>query len=147
MNLEDRNYYADPRVQARDRRSPFLSVDENKMKAVIEVYDEDTDESTELEVPIVMEVCSTCDGRGKHVNPSIDSGGISADDFAEDPDFAEEYRRGAYDVTCYECAGKRVVPVLDEDRLPPEIRKNLREKAEADESYRRECEAERRMGA
>jgi hypothetical protein len=56
-------------------------------------------------------VCSTCDGRGSHVNPSIDSEGLTASDFEEaGEDFREEYCSGRYDVPCYECGGQRVVP-------------------------------------
>ena len=54
-------------------------------------------------------VCPTCDGNGTHVNPSIDSEGISAEQFYEDPDFEEAYFSGAYDVACAECGGQRVV--------------------------------------
>lgn len=53
-----------------------------------------------------------CRGRGKHVNPAIDCGGIPASDFAEDPDFAESYFRGHYDVPCAACGGRRVVPEI-----------------------------------
>lgn len=52
------------------------------------------------EIPAKYEVCSTCDGRGQYVNPAIDEHGITADEFAEDPDFAEDYHRGTFDVTC-----------------------------------------------
>lgn len=55
-------------------------------------------------------VCPTCEGRGSHVNPGIDAEGLSAEDFAEDPDFEESYFRGDYDVPCAECGGARVVP-------------------------------------
>lgn len=55
-------------------------------------------------------VCPTCEGAGKHVNPSIDAHGIGADEFNEDPDFADAYFSGAYDVACVECKGLRVVP-------------------------------------
>ena len=55
-------------------------------------------------------VCPTCEGKGSHVNPSIDAHGLSSEDFAEDPDFAEDYFSGAYDVPCAECGGQRVVP-------------------------------------
>ena len=57
------------------------------------------------------EVCGTCEGRGKHVNPSIDAHGLTREDFDEDPDFAESYFRGDYDMPCNECHGRRVVPV------------------------------------
>jgi len=54
-------------------------------------------------------VCPTCEGEGKTVNPNIDAHGLSAEDFREDPDFAEDYLSGLYDVTCRACHGKRVV--------------------------------------
>ncbi len=94
----------------------YESFDEKSMTLTVPNYE--TDEMVEL--PAKFEVCSTCEGRGKHVNPSIDSRGLSAEDFAEDPDFAEDYFNGTYDVACVECKGKRVVPVLDTDRATPE---------------------------
>lgn len=54
-------------------------------------------------------VCPTCEGYGTHVNPSIDAHGIGREEFDEDPDFEEAYFSGAYDVTCGECSGQRVV--------------------------------------
>lgn len=67
-----------------------------------------------LRLPTKMSVCPTCEGRGKYVNPAIDSNGISREDFEGDPDFEESYFRGAYDVTCGECLGRNVVEVVDE---------------------------------
>jgi hypothetical protein len=64
----------------------------------------------EIILPLEWGVCPTCRGEGSHVNPSIDSHGLSAEDFYEDPDFAESYHRGDYDVPCHECGGNRVVP-------------------------------------
>lgn len=54
-------------------------------------------------------VCPVCEGSGKTVNPAIDSHGLTREDFAEDPDFAESYMRGDYDITCRACNGQRVV--------------------------------------
>lgn len=54
-------------------------------------------------------VCPSCRGRGKYVNPGIDSNGISANEFYEDPEFADAYFAGTYDVTCEECQGANVV--------------------------------------
>ena len=48
-------------------------------------------------------ICPACHGDGRHVNPSIDAGGISGDDFAQDPDFAEAYFSGVYDQACRVC--------------------------------------------
>ena len=80
----------------------------------IEVTDEETDEKELISLPAKYDVCGTCNGKGSHVNPSIDAHGISPEEFDEDPDFREEYLSGMYDVDCYECHGKRVVPVIDE---------------------------------
>jgi len=54
-------------------------------------------------------VCPVCKGEGKTVNPAIDCNGLSQEDFAADPDFAESYWRGDYDITCRACSGQRVV--------------------------------------
>jgi len=51
-------------------------------------------------------ICPTCKGEGCYVNPNIDSNGISGEDFADDPDFAEDYLSGAYDVQCATCKGR-----------------------------------------
>ncbi len=67
----------------------------------------------EIELPTTWGVCPVCRGEGKHVNPSIDAGGISREQFHDDPDFAEQYWNGTYDQTCTRCEGKRVVPVVD----------------------------------
>ena len=142
------NYYNDGRVRAGQRRedSPIKSIDNRKMLLTITVYDSDEDAEFETEVPFKYEVCPTCEGKGKHVNPSIDCNGLSAEDFYEDPDFAEEYMEGRYDVECYCCGGKKVVPVMDRERTDSDILKLLDEKERDDAEYRGMVEAERRMG-
>lgn len=54
-------------------------------------------------------ICPVCLGEGSTVDPAIDCHGISAEEFREDPDFAEEYFAGTYDVVCAGCEGLRVV--------------------------------------
>jgi DnaJ-class molecular chaperone len=54
-------------------------------------------------------VCPVCKGEGTTVNPAIDCNGLTAEDFRDDPDFAEGYMSGAYDITCQACDGRRVV--------------------------------------
>ena len=44
-------------------------------------------------------ICPACRGDGTCVNPNIDSHGLTAEDFAADPDFGESYASGIYDVT------------------------------------------------
>lgn len=101
----------------------------------------------EFSVPFKWAVCPTCNGKGSHVNPSVDCGGLTASDFEEDPDFGESYMRGDYDVTCSECGGKRVVPELQ--GTTPEVRSLLAclDVIEADDAdYERTVRAERAMG-
>lgn len=141
------NYYDDYRVRAGEEGKWYDSLDEAKKLAVVTVYDPETDEEREESVPFKYEVCSICDGSGSHVNPSIDCNGLTAEDFYEDPDFAESYMDGCYDVPCYGCGGNRVEPVIDEDRADPEVLKLLHDKAEADREYYATVRAERRMGA
>ena len=106
------------------------------------------------EVPAEFDVCDTCSGRGRHVNPSIDADGLSSDDefWADDRDEEtgeSRYMRGDYDVPCYGCSGARVIPVpapSDDPKVRAAIEK-FNEYAEADAEFRALCAAERRMGA
>jgi len=104
-------------------------LDEKRMVAIvlIEVETEDGEtEETEVEVPVKFEVCSTCEGKGRHVNPSIDAHGICEDEWGSwSHEERETYLNGGYDVICYECSGKRVVPVPDQLRLTEEHRAAL----------------------
>jgi len=72
-------------------------------------------------LPSKRVVCPQCDGTGKHVNPAIDGHGLSADDFAEDPDFAESYFSGVYDVRCELCNGNNVIDEVDEERCKTKL--------------------------
>jgi hypothetical protein len=116
MSLDDYNYYNDARSRAGRARKWYDSFDESTMTAEVTVGGDDDEEVVEI-MPAKFEVCGLCDGTGSHVNPSIDSGGLSSDDFYDDPDFADDYSSGRYDVQCYECGGKRVTPVIDLGRL------------------------------
>lgn len=90
-----------------------------------------TDEETEEEVthifPTVNEVCGRCEGFGTHLNPSIGEHAYTMEEFNEsfDDEGKEEYfkRGGIYDVTCFECKGNKVVPVVDEKHLTEEQKK------------------------
>lgn len=103
----------------------YNTFDEKTMTLTYDIYDENGDE-LEVSFPAKYVVCGTCDGKGKHVNPSIDSHGISAEEFYEDPDFRDDYCSGMYDVSCYECSGKNVVPEIDEDILNSEQKEMLK---------------------
>lgn len=53
-------------------------------------------------------VCPHCEGEGVITNPEVDGNGITAEQFEEDPDFADNYFSGVYNVTCPACSGLRV---------------------------------------
>jgi len=103
-----------------------------------------------VEFPLHKEVCGRCRGEGHHDHPAF-SNGFTSSDWAEacedDPDWSENYRSGMYDVPCEECGGLRVVDVIDESKLSADVLKALHERYHEEACYRRECEAERRMGA
>jgi len=147
--MEQRNYDNDPRVRAGEEGSWYERFDEKRMVATILTYDDD-EEEVSVEVPVRFVVCPTCDGKGSHVNPSIDAGGLSAEDFYDDPDFAEDYTSGVYDVSCYECGGKRVAPEIAEDRLSEEQKaavESMYERLRWEAEDRAVQRAERAMGA
>ncbi len=131
----------DRRDTARDRRW-WNSIDESKMTANVTVRTEDDCEE-DKDVPIEFKVCPCCDGRGTHVNPNIDRHGLCREDFDNDPEFAEMYKSGMYDVVCYECEGRRVVPVC----LDKEVQDKLNWRTRDLHEMRAEEEAERRAGA
>ena len=62
-------------------------------------------------------ICPVCDGDGKTVNPAIDANGLTADDFADDPDFADDYLGGVYDIACRACNGTGKLRKSDKARL------------------------------
>ena len=136
-DYEDRNYYSDHRVRAGSSAKWYKSLDQKRMIAEVDSTDEDGNEEL-IEVPFTWEVCPTCQGKGKHTNPSIDASGISSEEFHDDPDFEESYLRGDYDVNCYNCGGIRVVAVTN-DEVVLEAEREQRE-------YERIRDAERRMG-
>jgi hypothetical protein len=100
------------------------------------------------ELPGRYEVCERCRGRGVHDHEAF-SDGITAEDFAEDPDFAEQYHKGWYDVPCSVCHGRRVVLVPEEENLSDDQKEALDrywEKIRADAEFKREMDYARRMG-
>jgi len=62
-------------------------------------------------------ICPVCSGEGKCVNPNIDAHGLTAEDFHEDPDFAEEYFGGTFDEPCRPCRGTGKMKSDDLEKL------------------------------
>ena len=144
----------DHRYTGQHHRETYQDRFNEKSMTLTVVYDDCENEEISFSLPAVYEVCETCSGTGKHVNPSIDDCGLTAEDFAEDPDFEEDYRSGTYDVPCYECQGLRVVPRVDREKIEKEgseeakvALKKWNEFLEEEDAYRRERESERRYGA
>lgn len=152
-NHEENNYRNDPRVRfAADQASFDACCDFKRM-----VYKLDNGESSVVTLAIKREVCPTCDGRGTHVNPSIDAGGISEDDefWQDDIDYEDEdedgnpvsrYHSGRYDVACYTCHGKNVVAVIDRNESTLEALEAWDSFCDDQADYEAEREAERRWG-
>lgn len=101
----------------------------------------------ERTVKTTREICYLCNGDGKHVNPSIDSNGITGEEMAElGEDFREEYFSGVYDVVCYACKGRNWTHVVDPDNSDPAGIEAWYRWQEDESNYRAEVEAERRAG-
>lgn len=127
--IDNANYYADERTKGPAPDTITVYIGEN-----------------EVELPTKYVVCGVCNGEGKHVNPSIDAGGLSTEAFYDDPDFAEDYFGGTYDVTCDRCRGKRVVKAPDWDALTDEEREAYEAELRAEAEYEAERLSEIRMG-
>jgi len=154
-NLENYNYHRDPRVRAMHatRRRESVSVNGNPAVRVFLDYEDDDGNLIEINetLPGVYKVCGLCRGPGAVVNPSIDSGGISGEDWdCWDDDEQDHYMRGSYDVPCPECKSNRVVAEINVAALTDAQKKTLaviEEWEEDDAAHDAECAAERAMGA
>lgn len=134
-------------MDRRDSSFPGLPFNPKTNTVRVTMSDPDGDEMV-VDFPAKFEVCGTCEGRGKHVNPNIDRNGISSEDFAEDPDFEESYFAGHYDQTCNECGGLRVVHAIDTAALSASQQVELalwEEEQEERAGYDREDAYTRRM--
>lgn len=146
----------DHRVRAASR-TRLGSFDESRMTLTFDFDCDDAecdgcDNTHEHTLPARLEVCGTCDGKGSHVNPSIDSHGITGEEWARDWDdeSREAYMSGRYDVQCYECAGKRVAPEIDTRNLSEaqkEVLKRIQRIERDNAHYDAISRAERAMGA
>lgn len=134
----------DSRYLAQMSGNWYKSIDLENMKASV-IINED-DEEYEIKVPIKFEVCPICNGKGKHIDPLIDAHGISAKEFEDDPNFYEEYRSGYYDVDCYKCGGRNVVPVVNKNICKEEDLKLVEDIIIKKENTAREIYHEIEMG-
>jgi hypothetical protein len=147
----EHNYHGDYRViNSRAQREFNEGFDAEAMTFTFTKEEEDGEEVS-YTLPARYEVCPTCEGRGNHVDPSIDAGGISSDSDFWDDDEDEEgnsrYRSGFYNVTCYTCGGRTTVPAIDRASADKAALALWDEIQEEDAEYEAMCRAERRMGA
>jgi len=97
-----------------------------------------------IKVKAEREICDLCNGWQKVVNPSIDCGGLTQDDFDEDPDFRDEYFSGAYDIQCPQCRG---LGMIDVPHFPDWLAEVIIQREQEDEADARTRRFERAMGA
>lgn len=109
-------------------------------------YENEEGEEELIEIPARWEVCGLCNGAGQHINPSIDAHGLSREDFDRDPDFAEDYMNGRFDVPCYRCSGRSTEPVPDMSSCSEVKRKIIEEILDNHQLDIREREAEIKYG-
>ena len=126
--IDDLNYHNDPR-NCRANTAPAVEID-----------------GITIMLPTVYTVCHVCRGEGTHVNPSIDAGGLSPDDFHDDPGFEGAYFAGLYDQTCNYCQGLRVVQTPDWDRMTPEQIEAWEEELDSEQAYQAMVRSELMMG-
>ncbi len=125
--IDDLNYARDPRNCERDPERVYVFEDQPDGAQV------------ERQIPTVWAVCPVCRGKGSHVNPAIDAGGIAGHAFREEPEFMEAYQRGDYDQPCNRCGGRTTVRVVDRDACEA----HLLALYDADEEAAYDMEAER----
>ncbi len=159
-NWEEHNYRNDRRVRYAHSQAEFNAGCDFKRETFTFEWgeNEETGKPVVYVVPITREVCPTCDGKGSHVNPSIDASGIGGDDEFWDDDYSDDYDdedgnpggskylNGFYDVTCYTCKGKNVVPTIDRRITEKKALEAWDDRCEDAAEYDRVCEAERRYG-
>lgn len=127
----------------------FLKQERKMSQEAIDMIDEDGFVEFQME----YQVCPLCDGKGKHVNPSIDAHGITSDEWSEwSYEDREDYMSGVYDVVCYECGEKRVVPLISTSRFYrtkaiEELIEYIDECKAEEASYVHMCMSEKAMGA
>lgn len=66
-----------------------------------------------IRVPGKAIVCTACEGTGTELYGSLKGMAFTQQDFDSDPDFAEDYFGGNYDVPCSHCQSRNIEIVPD----------------------------------
>lgn len=137
----------DHRYTAYARAFGFQNADERRMLVELLLPETEEGEVPSMLIPFTWSVCDTCDGKGKYVNPDIDSQGLSREDFDDDPTFKEDYFAGFYDIQCAACKGKRMQPEPTPQTAPQKAFLEQWYKARDEEmDYATQCRREAEMG-
>ena len=125
-----------------------------KLQIEVTLRNENGDEVVH-HLPAKHEVCRRCEGHGTHLTPSIGEHCYTQEEFERE--FCDEEAREAYltrggmlDVTCLDCNGKNVVPVVDRSACTTEeLKAVLNEydrQAREERDYQRLVASELRFG-
>ena len=112
-------------------------------------YENDEGEEIELELPSKMEVCNDCEGFGVVLTEGMRHHAYSTEEFLQE--FDEEERaeyfdrssHGRYNVQCPTCHGANVIPVVDEEHIPENLKAQY-EEYEKSEHQKAQWDAEDR---
>lgn len=107
-------------------------------------YEDEDGNEVSFTLPGKYEVCPSCGGTGTELYGSMKGYAYSADELAEDPDFAHDMMNGHYDVPCAGCKGKRVVMEPDCSYLNAEQAAQL-ERHQKEEQERADYERDKQQ--
>ncbi len=110
--------WTDEEREAIEEREGSLPAAIRRLRPDMAVVASDESDCVGVEVPATLEVCDVCEGRSTVVNPSVDGGGITPEEFDDDPGFREAYLAGRFNVQCPKCGGARVYPALNTQGNP-----------------------------
>lgn len=91
------------------------------MTTIVWLTEDDDGYEQEFRIPAKWEICDDCEGDGTVLRDGLRGVAFTQEEMNEDPDFAESYFSGAYDVPCQTCTGSGKVKVPDERRAKPEV--------------------------
>jgi DnaJ-class molecular chaperone len=115
------------------------------------LYNEETQEQVTLNLPARRVVCPTCNGYGHHFRNDLDENSFVRECFEErDEESLYLYKAGAFNQTCSECKGQKVLDEIDWDYFNSQYPNESKMVSDWDYQqmqWEQEREWERRMGA
>jgi DnaJ-class molecular chaperone len=115
------------------------------------LYNEETQEQITLTLYSKRIVCPTCNGYGHHFRSDLDENSFVRECFEErDEESFHLYQSGAFNQTCSECKGQKVLDEIDWDYFHSQYPKEAKMVSDWNRELREseeEREWERRMGA